>query len=125
MMEQRDEILYLLLECRSRLTASRIGIGLPGCISMLGTLWLRPRLTIMDRFQSALPYSGRVVMPALLQFGVLGFGLLQDGDVGVGVFPEGEEIFVGIEGAGTSSIGISALRSFRLQGIRTRHSQTS
>ena len=25
----------------------------------------------------------------LLQFGVLGFGLLQDGDVGVGVLPEG------------------------------------
>ena len=32
---------------------------------------------------------------ALLQFGVLALGLLQDGDVGVGVFPEGEKIFVG------------------------------
>src|SRR5215470_8495049 len=30
----------------------------------------------------------------LLQLRVLGFGLLQDGDVGVGIFPEGEEIFV-------------------------------
>jgi len=30
-----------------------------------------------------------------LQFRVLGFGLLQDGDVGVGVFPEGEEILIG------------------------------
>ena len=29
---------------------------------------------------------------ALLQLRVLGFGLLQDGDVGVGVFPEGEEV---------------------------------
>jgi hypothetical protein len=28
----------------------------------------------------------------LLQLGVLGFGLLQDGDVGVGVFPEREEV---------------------------------
>jgi len=30
-----------------------------------------------------------------LQRRVLGFGLRQDGDVGIGVFPEGEEIFVG------------------------------
>jgi len=28
-----------------------------------------------------------------LQLGVLSFGLLEDGDVGVGVFPEGEEVF--------------------------------
>jgi len=33
----------------------------------------------------------------LLQLRVLGFGLLQDGNVGVGVFPEGEEVFVGGE----------------------------
>ncbi len=26
---------------------------------------------------------------------VLGFGLLEDGDVGVGIFPESEELFVG------------------------------
>jgi len=30
-----------------------------------------------------------------LQLRVPGLGLLQDGNVGVGVFPEGEEIFVG------------------------------
>ena len=33
----------------------------------------------------------------LLQPRVLRFGLFQDGDIGVGVFPEGEEIFVGSE----------------------------
>jgi len=32
-----------------------------------------------------------------LQLRVLGFGLFQDGDVGVGVFPEGEEVVVGGE----------------------------
>jgi hypothetical protein len=32
-----------------------------------------------------------------LQLRVLGLGFLQDGNVGVGVFPEGEEIFVGGE----------------------------
>jgi hypothetical protein len=32
---------------------------------------------------------------SLLQLRVLSFGLLQNGDVGIGVFPEGEEIFVG------------------------------
>ena len=33
--------------------------------------------------------------PVLLQLRVLRFGLLQDGDVGIGVFPEGEKILVG------------------------------
>ena len=37
--------------------------------------------------------------PDLLQLGVLGFSLFVDGDVGVGVFPEGEKVFVGGEGA--------------------------
>ena len=31
---------------------------------------------------------------SLLQLRVLGFGLLQDGDVGVGVFPEREEVLI-------------------------------
>ena len=60
---------------------------------------------------------------ALLQLRVLGFGLLQDGDVGVGVFPEGEEIFVGSECSDAGSIGVCSLRVFRLQRIRTRHAQ--
>jgi hypothetical protein len=34
---------------------------------------------------------------ASLQLRLLRLGLLQDGDVGVGVFPEGEEVFVGGE----------------------------
>jgi hypothetical protein len=34
-------------------------------------------------------------LTSLLQFGVLGFGLLQDGDVGVGVFPETQKILIG------------------------------
>src|SRR5258708_32530523 len=38
---------------------------------------------------------GRVFsLSALLQLRVLGFGLLQDGDVRVGVFPEREEILI-------------------------------
>ena len=36
----------------------------------------------------------------LLQLGVLRLGFLQDGDVGVGVFPEGEEVLVGGAGLG-------------------------
>jgi len=49
----------------------------------------------------------------LLQLRVLGFGLLQDGDVGVGIFPEGEKVFVGGECADTLGICISTLRSAR------------
>jgi hypothetical protein len=32
---------------------------------------------------------------SLLQLRVLGFGLFEDGDVGVGVFPQRQKIFVG------------------------------
>ena len=46
----------------------------------------------------------------LLQPCVLGFGLFQDGNVGVGVFPEGEEVFVSGECTNAGSIGIGALR---------------
>src|SRR5580658_3731510 len=60
---------------------------------------------------------------SLLQFRVLGFGLFEDGDVGVGVFPEGEEIFVGSERPDVGGIGIGPLRGSRLQGIRTSHPQ--
>jgi len=43
-----------------------------------------------------------------LQLRVLRLGFLQDGDVGVGVFPEGEEIFVGGERPNAGRIGIRA-----------------
>src|ERR1700757_1327257 len=60
---------------------------------------------------------------SLLQLCVLGFGLLQDGDVGVGVFPEGEEVFVSSERPDAGGIGIRALRVLRLQRVRPRHAQ--
>ena len=40
----------------------------------------------------------------LLQSGVLSLGLLQDGDVGVGVFPESEGILVGRAGSGRVTV---------------------
>jgi hypothetical protein len=40
-------------------------------------------------------HSGGAILKALLQLRVLGFGFLQDGDVGIGVFPEREEILIG------------------------------
>ena len=46
---------------------------------------------------------------SLLELRVLGPGLFQDGDVGIGVFPEREEIFVRGERPDASSIGIRAL----------------
>jgi hypothetical protein len=45
----------------------------------------------------------------LLQLRVLGFGLLVDGNVGVGDFPEGEEILVGGERPDAGGISICAL----------------
>jgi hypothetical protein len=59
----------------------------------------------------------------LLQLRVVGFGLLQDGDVRVGVFPEREEILVGGERPDAGGVGIRSLRSSRLQGVGTSHAQ--
>jgi hypothetical protein len=44
---------------------------------------------------------------SLLHLSVLHLGLLQDGNVRVGVFPEGEEIFVGGERTDASQSGCS------------------
>src|ERR1019366_1233647 len=60
----------------------------------------------------------------LLQLRVLRLGLPQDGDVGVGVFPEGEEVFVGGERSDASGIGVRPLRGSRLQSVGLSHSQT-
>ena len=43
----------------------------------------------------------------LLQLRILRLGLLQDGDVGVGVFPEGEEVLVSRERSDAGGIGVS------------------
>jgi hypothetical protein len=51
--------------------------------------------------------------PLSLQLGVLRLGLLQDGDVGVGVFPEGEEVLVG--GAGLGSVAAHRVGSTELK----------
>src|ERR1039458_2701772 len=56
----------------------------------------------------------------LLQLRVLGLGFLQDGDAGVGVFLEREEIFVGGERPDAGGIGVRSLplplKSSRSQG---------
>jgi hypothetical protein len=58
-----------------------------------------------------------------LQPRVLVLGLPQDGDVGIGVFPEGEEISISGKRPDAGGIGISALRSSRLQRVRSCHSK--
>src|SRR3989442_89688 len=58
-----------------------------------------------------------------LQLLVLRFSFLQDGDVGVGIFPEREEISVGGECPDTGGIGFRALRGPRLQSVGTRFAQ--
>ena len=57
----------------------------------------------------------------LLQLRVLRFGFFQDRNVGVGVFPEGKEFFVGGERPDSGGVGIGSLRVLRLQGVRTSH----
>jgi hypothetical protein len=59
----------------------------------------------------------------LLHLRVLRLSFLQDGDVGIGIPPEGEKIFVGGERPDAGSVGICTSRSSRLQRVRTRHAQ--
>jgi hypothetical protein len=59
----------------------------------------------------------------LLQLRVLGLGLLQDGDLRIGVFPKVEKIVVGGERPDAGGLGIAALRGSRLQSIRPCHTQ--
>jgi hypothetical protein len=46
----------------------------------------------------------------LLQLRVFDLGLLVDGNLGVGVFPEGQEVFVRGERTNAGRVGICALR---------------
>jgi len=50
----------------------------------------------------------------LFQLRVLRFGLLQDGNFGVGVFPEGEEILVG----GEQSVGLETSSSLEWDAVK-------
>jgi hypothetical protein len=50
---------------------------------------------------------------AILQFGVFSFGFFEDGDVGIGVFPHGEEILVG--GAGFDGIVLHGVGASEVQ----------
>ena len=63
----------------------------------------------------------------LLRLRELGLGLLKDGDVGIGVFPEREEVLVRGECPDAGAMGIRALplslKSSRVQGIRPSHAQ--
>ena len=63
------------------------------------------------------------VVIVLVELHILRFGLLQDGDVRISVFPQCEEIPVGGEGSGAGSIGCDSLVCPRLQRIRTRESE--
>ena len=63
-----------------------------------------PKRLIVSELRAPNKTSTRAASVLSLQLRVLGLGLLQDGDFGVGVFPKGEEIFVG--GAGFGGIAL-------------------
>jgi hypothetical protein len=58
-----------------------------------------------------------------LQLRILHFGLLQDGDVGISIFPKRKKIFISRQRPHSRSIGIRALRSPRLQSVSPSHAQ--
>ena len=60
----------------------------------------------------------------LLQLRVFRLGGSENGNVGVGVFPQSEEIFVGGERSDASCVGFRSLRGLGLQSICARHPET-
>jgi hypothetical protein len=63
-----------------------------------------------------------------LQLGVLSFGLLQDGGVGDGIFPEGEEALVGgfrFGGIACHRVGAAELKMRQLSGHKVGHNAPS
>jgi len=52
-----------------------------------------------------------------LKLRVFGFGFFQDGNVGVGVFPQRKKIFVSGKRPNAGGIGIRSLRGPRLQSV--------
>ena len=54
---------------------------------------------------------------------VFGFGLLVDGDVGVGVFPEGEKVFVCRQSSNPRRVRIGVGGVLRLQGVRSGYTK--
>ena len=54
--------------------------------------------------KEARPYMGIEAGRRLVQLRGFGFGVAEDGDIGVGVFPESEEIVVGSAGFGAKAL---------------------
>ena len=86
----------------------RISDGCPG-FNYSATRGERTTGAPLAPLAAATSIEARVGAQGLFQVCVLRLGFLQDGDVGVGVFPESEEIFVGGECAGAGGIGVRSL----------------
>ena len=56
-------------------------------------------------------------MPQLFQLLVFGFGSDENGNIGVGIFPEREEIFVGGECPDAGGIGICTSEVFACRAL--------
>jgi hypothetical protein len=54
-----------------------------------------------------------------LQFRVFSFGFFQDGNIGVCIFPQREEVVVGGAGFGAGDVGLGALRRRRFERVCT------
>jgi hypothetical protein len=63
-----------------------------------------------SRVVAARQTATKLIKPtALLQLRVLGLCLLVDGDVRIGIFPNGEEVLICGEGPDAGGVGVSAL----------------
>src|SRR6266849_5149784 len=84
---------------------------------------MAPVASRFGEFLSPIPAKKRSKSDRLLQLRVLRFGLLEDGDVGISVLPQGEKIVISDEGPAAGSIGGDTLVCPRLQGVRAPQSE--
>jgi hypothetical protein len=71
------------------------------------------RLGPLTSLRACLRYGGADSSRGLMQLGILGFGGDEDGNVGVGVFPQSEEILIG--GAGLRDVALHNVGSSDLK----------
>src|SRR5271154_3587608 len=70
-------------------------LGVSGCPPGLVHRALTRVAGVFGQWANVTPQQAAVQSSPSLQLRVLGLGLLKDGDVGIGVFPEREEILIG------------------------------
>lgn len=103
----RQLALILFVDEASAISANRDLVG--GSASFFHNAPQKLILALIWVFAARHKSTHESITSPLLQLRVLRFRLFVDGNVRVGIFPEGEEVFIRGEGMDAGGVGVSAL----------------